>query len=427
MKTNGLGSILLIAIFIISCYSVPVFAQDTNKTYANTPKVLSPYSRFQNPYKNFFDEPQPYLGAAREKEVPSDIKTVKIGFIGPLEGAEGYSTIYGKQMLHGAQIALEEANKKGGYKGVPFELLARNDIGLWGASGNELVALDDQKVIGVIGSIDGNNSHIAIRVALKLEIPVVNTGSTDPTLTETRIPWVIRCNADDRQFNYALVNEVINKKGYTKIAVLRSNNRYARVGTKEFIDGTRRMGYPVRLHLRYFPGETNFDDQLEKIQQADIEAVLLWGEADEAARIVKRMRELNMNQAIFGCDRLISGDFAKLAGKDAEGVIAVYPYNPNSGDPDLNRFNTNYKAKFGEEPDWFAVHAYDGMNIMIDAIQQVGLNRAKVRDVLTSIKHYKGISGDIILDATWNDVGPVWLAEVKQGQFKFREFKPVTE
>ena len=33
---------------------------------------------------------------------------------------------------------------------------------------------------------------------------MVNTGTTDPTLTETAIPWILRCMADDRQQGYAL-------------------------------------------------------------------------------------------------------------------------------------------------------------------------------------------------------------------------------
>ena len=37
-------------------------------------------------------------------------------------------------------------------------------------------------------TIDGANSHIAIRVALKSELLVMNSGDTDPTYTETNIP-----------------------------------------------------------------------------------------------------------------------------------------------------------------------------------------------------------------------------------------------
>ncbi len=68
-------------------------------------------------------------------------------------------------------LAIEEANKKGGYKGIPFKLMVHNDVGLWGAAANEVVKMDDEKVWAWLGSIDDIVSHVAIRATLKLEIP----------------------------------------------------------------------------------------------------------------------------------------------------------------------------------------------------------------------------------------------------------------
>ena len=95
----------------------------------------------------------------------------------------------GKQMFQGATLAIEEANKKGGYHGIPFVVMPHNDAGLWGAAANEVVKMDDEKVWAFLGSIDDIVSHVALRAALKLEIFMVCTGDPDPTFTETNIPW----------------------------------------------------------------------------------------------------------------------------------------------------------------------------------------------------------------------------------------------
>ena len=84
----------------------------------------------------------------------------------------------GKSMLQGAKLAIEQVNKKGGYlkRQIPFNLVVRNDNGLWGASGNEIIDLAyNEKVWAILGTIDGANSHIAIRAALKVEIPILNS------------------------------------------------------------------------------------------------------------------------------------------------------------------------------------------------------------------------------------------------------------
>ena len=74
------------------------------------------------------------------------------------------------------------------------------------------------------------------------------------------------------------------------------------------------------------------------------------------------------------------------------------------------------------QPEVFAASAYDGMNLIIAAIKKAGLNRVLIRDVLTDLKTfqgYQGITGKIILDASWNEIGDMYMAEVKSGKFIF--------
>jgi ABC-type branched-subunit amino acid transport system substrate-binding protein len=392
-------------------------SSEKEPAYGNTPDELLPYRHFQTPYKNFFEEPQLFYGSGREKLPSQDLESVKIGFFAPIEGSP--DALMGQQMLKGATLALEEGNKKGGYKGIPFVFVKRNDTGLWGASSNELVKLDEEKVWAVLGSIDGANTHIALRIALKMELPMVNTGTTDPTLTETRIPWIVRCIADDRQNGYALALYIFKEKGYTRVTVLRNNNRYGRTGIIEFKDAARRLGHPLLFELRYETGDTLFTPQLERIQKASAEAVVIWGNAREAGYIVKEMRGMEMEQAVFGSDRLVSPEFLRIAGEGAEGVVATHPYNPEEKDPYLVSFAQRFKERFGEKPESFAAHAYDGMTLLIEAIRKAGLNRARIRDALTDVKYFRGVTGEITFDATHNDVGSIWLALVRQGKFHF--------
>jgi len=134
------------------------------------------------------------------------------------------------------------------------------------------------------------------------------------------------------------------------------------------------------------------------------------------------MREMGMEQPVYGCDRLMSPVFLEIAGEEAEGVVTTCQYNPTLDIPKLVAFNRNYEKRFGLEPDVFAAHAYDGMNIIIDAIHMAGLNRYLIRDVLTDLKTfqgYQGVTGEIIFDASWNDIGAIWMTEVRDGKFEF--------
>ncbi len=409
-----------VSVLLVMIQITGLQGQEQELNYGKTPDELVPYGQFRKAYKNFFDDPQAFTGAGREKPEPAGLSEIRIGFLGPLDGS--VMVPQGIQMLQGATLAVEEANARGGYKGIPFALLPHNDVGLWGAAANEVVKMNDEKVWAFLGTIDDINSHVALRVALKLELPMINSGDPDPTFTETRIPWAIRCISDDRQSSYALVNYIFRKKGHSRVAVLRADNRYGRVGIMEFRDAAQRIGYPIVLEVRFADGDTDFTTQIERIRNSNPEAVVLWGNAKESALILKQMRKMGMTQPVYGSDRLVSPEFLRIAGPQAEGVVTTCQYNPNAQKTELIAFTRNYQKRFGQEPDVFAAHAYDGMNILIQAIHRAGLNRALIRDVLTDLKTfqgYQGITGEIIFDASWNDIGPIWMAEVRNGKYEF--------
>ena len=423
---KGNYRILVIFMLILMFQGIKLNAQKKDLKYGKTPDNFFPYNNFQKAYKYHFLEPIQFYGAGRDKLPPKDLKEVRIGFLGPLEGSE--LVPLGKQMLNGASLAIEEANERGGYKGLPFKLMVHNDVGLWGAAANEVVKMDDEKVWIWMGSIDDIVSHVALRATLKMEIMMVNTGDPDPTFTETNIPWAIRVISDDRQSGYAMASYIYEKMGHERVAVIRANNRYGRVGIMEYSGVAVRLGHPVMIEERFELGETDFKMQLENIKKAAPDAILIWGNAKESALIVKQIRKLGMNLPVYGSDRMVSSEFLKIAGKDAEGIVTTCQYNPDAENPELKKFQTNFLKRFAMEPDVFATHAYDGMNIIIEAIHKAGLNRVLIRDVLSDLKtfqNYPGVTGKIIFDGSWNDIGDIWMAKVENGKFNYSASPPM--
>ena len=187
----------------------------TEASYGATPPEFVPYSGAEDPYRRFYLSPQEYHGPGREAALTEAPPTVRIGLIAPLERTREEKA--GQSLKRGVDLALEEANAGGGYSGLPFELVVKNDEALWGSSANTLVELAyEDEVWAVIGSIDSTSTHVALRVALKAELPIVNVGSTDPTMTETGIPWLVRLTPDDRQTSYRLARLLFEELGLSQ-------------------------------------------------------------------------------------------------------------------------------------------------------------------------------------------------------------------
>ena len=142
--------------------------QRTLEPYANAPDDLRPFSRFTKPYFENYTKTVEYNGAARDEPSPAlkDLTEIRVGFLGPVY--EHRDEALGRMMLNGATLAIEEVNAAGGYGGKPFKLMVHNDSAIWGASSNEIVKMTyDEKDWGMLGSISGDTTHIALRVSLK--------------------------------------------------------------------------------------------------------------------------------------------------------------------------------------------------------------------------------------------------------------------
>jgi len=249
----------------------------------------------------------------------------------------------------------------------------------------------------------------------------MDTGTTDPTVTETRIPWLMHTFPDDRQQGYTLADYVFKKMKLKRIGVLRTQSRYARIGVEKFFDEAKRMGRVPPLEVKFERGDQDFSTQLRMLQNAHIEGLVIWGEAPDAARILKQMRAMGMKQPVFGSSRMAYPALLEIAGSAAEGVVTTAPLDPTRTDPQWQDFQKKYQAKFHEEPDAYAAYAYDGMNILIGAIEKKGLNRGKIMDGLREYygKSYEGVSEKEEFDYTLNNIAPLALAKVEGGKFVY--------
>ena len=408
----------------------------TVEPYAGTPKDLEPYGNFAQPYWRNYTTPNLYTGAGRDIPEPKDLREVRIGFLGPV--AKQADQVYGLRMLNGAQMAIDEANARGGYGGRPFRLMVHDDYTNWqyGAEGGEErptdasiwgAPLDEavkmiygEKDWAIFGSISSESTHMMLRLALKAEFPIVNSASTDPTVPETYVPWYFTDIQDDRVQGYTLARRIFTELGLKRAALLRVNNRYGRMGVEKFRDAAVRLGHPVVIEQKFLPGDTDYHRELRIIRDSRVDAIVLWADEAQAAEILKEMRELGMKQRVFGSYRTLGDELLKDAGAAAEGFEAVYPYDPTRTDAKWVDLERRYEAEYHEKPEQFAALAYDAMNVLLESICRAGLNRARIQDALDQVYRYDGVTGPMVFDPLNKNVSPMYLGTVRDGKITYR-------
>ena len=109
----------------------------------------------QQPYKDAREFPSQYEGPGREEPEPEGLTEVRIGFFGPADASHPE----GGAIWQGAARAIEEANRAGGYRGLPYRLVSRWSDNPWRAGAAHVVRMAyEDRVWAIIGGIDGRDN-----------------------------------------------------------------------------------------------------------------------------------------------------------------------------------------------------------------------------------------------------------------------------
>ena len=88
--------------------------------------------------------------------------------------------------------------------------------------------------------------------------------------------------------------------------------------------------------------DSDFSAQLTKIQHANPDAVVVAGYYQEGALILKKMRELGMNQPVLGDNGFVSPELIKIAGAAADNVYVSSMWSAQRDSARTKEFVENF-------------------------------------------------------------------------------------
>jgi branched-chain amino acid transport system substrate-binding protein len=108
-----------------------------------------------------------------------------------------------------------------------------------------------------------------------------------------------------------------------------------------------------------------------------------------------------MNVPIFQSHGFANVQYARTAGAAAEGVMfpasrvvvadALAPTDRQK--PVVAAYKQAYEGRYKEDVSTFGGHAYDALGILVRAVKEAGLDRAKVRGAVENMKGFVGTAG----------------------------------
>jgi ABC-type branched-subunit amino acid transport system substrate-binding protein len=307
------------------------------------------------------------------------------------------------QVVEAAQKAIDQANHSRSFGDRPFKLTVRSTEGFWGAGSKESVSLvyEDQARV-IVGSLDGRNAHLTEQVAAKSHLVYLETKATDPTLSQAYVPWFFRIVPNDDQQARAILDR-IQSQGGESVAIWSQDEYDTSYAVKSFarLAKTEYGSSPLILHADADDLQsTSIINKLKRSHTTHLVIPYYSSSVLElATRIRKEIPQIQFYGTLAFCGGLKESDLAREA---LQGTLLVHSYtSPN---------------RLKQKTDLYAMYAYDGMLLIIKAIQEIGSDRTKIQKHLVSMKYAEGISGPIQFDAMGNRKGPIRFAKIEKGR-----------
>ncbi|MCK5693434.1 MAG: ABC transporter substrate-binding protein, partial [Bacteroidales bacterium] len=292
-------------------------------------------------------------------------------------------------VINAAELAIEQANAAGGYMNQEFKLVIRTAEGFWGAGSKESVSLvyEDQ-VRAIIGSLDGRNGHLAEQVATKSHLTYIETYATDPTLSQAFVPWFMRVVPNDDQQSAVILNQ-IRKEGGDKIGILAVETYDTRYALKSLTKTIAQKTGMAPLVINLDTTDIQQQKVMEQIISSQLDHLIIPFDAAYLRELIQGLGELKPDLKIYGTLHLTMGvESRESTWKAYEGMYMIGPLLDRDSYPSL--------------PDSRSAYMFDAVNLVINAIHQVGTNREAITDYLSSSSYSKGVTGSITFDVLGN-------------------------
>ena len=162
-------------------------------------------------------------------------------------------------------------------------------------------------------------------------------------------------------------------------------------------------------------GETDFSEQLTRIQALNPDVIFVSSLPPEKPWILKQGHQLGISAPFIV--RTLTGADVQAAGVAAEGAMTFVGWGATVDTPGNQTFIENYNAKFGIEPNNYAARSYATLHILAEAISNAqSTDAASIRDALANIKDLDTILGSFTFNADGDAVYDAKVLIVKNGE-----------
>jgi branched-chain amino acid transport system substrate-binding protein len=236
---------------------------------------------------------------------------VKIGSVEPVTGSIAH---LGKDNENGAQLAIEDINKKGltiNGKRVVLQLDTQDDQADPRIATQVAQKLVDDKVVAVVGHLNSGTSIPASKIYSDAGIVQISPSSTNPAYTQQGFKTTYRVVATDAQQGPALANFAKKLGNIHRVAILDDSTAYGQGLASEFERRAKELGLVVLSHDATNDKAIDFRAVLTKIKAESPDAIMFGGTDATGGPLAKQAMQLGLRAKILGGDGICTESLSR--------------------------------------------------------------------------------------------------------------------
>lgn len=348
----------------------------------------------------------------------NDKNPIYIGFVGTLTGKDSDLSVSGRR---GVEIAVDEINQLSGIMGRKVELVIKDDQNNAEVARQVVQEFVDKDVEVVIGHFT-SGMLLAAYEAIESN-PILYLG---PTISADSLSGkddhFIRLIASTKEQAEVLV-EHADKMDHKRFIFIYDEKN---IGFNEAL--MNNMETCVVEHGGEVIHKVGFDNldkstletiQNQVIETQALEAVFMVASAAALAEMTVSLRKVGYDGPIYGPLWAHTDDLIRIGGSYMDGVKVVGAIDPNNSNEAYKRFKEEYTRRFGSEPTFASVYAYEAMMVLKEAMMEAQSTEYQaIKDGILRLRTYQGLQGDFEINEYGDNLRLYILDSIENGTYR---------
>ena len=356
------------------------------------------------------------VGLARPA-IAQQPQTVKFVNVVELSGAGVTS---GTNWRDGIELAVRELNAAGGILGRRIEVQHLDTASNPGQARALVTRAIDQDPYILFGPVFSGSVMVSMAVAQEARMPQF-TGGEATAITAQGNPYIFRTSFSQVQAMPKVAAYLKDQVRAQSVSIIWVNNDFGKGGRDAIMAELQRRGVRVAIDVSTEQNQVDFSSAVLRAKNANADALFVYLNEDESARILREIRRQGYDKPIIGETVLPSQQVIELAGDAANGIRGHVGLTVNAPIPAIQDFSRRFQAAFNRISDHNGIKGFVSVHVVNAVTKRLGrFDRQAFADAMKNVRITTADAPGVLMDVSYDDKGNLdrdsFLVEVRNGR-----------